>query len=55
MQSSIGVGDDAVPAFDRHALMVPDTVMRGQIVWPYAITIGLMHVFALTAVLPARP
>jgi stearoyl-CoA desaturase (delta-9 desaturase) len=52
MQSSIGVGDDAVPAFDRHALMVPDTVMRGQIVWPYAITIGLMHVFALAAVLP---
>ena len=35
-----------------HRLPVPDTVMRGTVVWSYAVTIGLMHVLALAAFVP---
>ncbi|MCH2132988.1 MAG: fatty acid desaturase [Phycisphaerales bacterium] len=38
------------PAEPRLAL--PDTIVRGQIVWPYAIAIGLVHVLALAAFIP---
>ena len=33
-------------------LALPDTIVPGQIVWTYAIAIGLIHLLALTAVIP---
>jgi stearoyl-CoA desaturase (delta-9 desaturase) len=38
---------DAIPR-----LAMPDTIVRGQIVWPYAIALSLLHVLALAAVIP---
>jgi stearoyl-CoA desaturase (delta-9 desaturase) len=56
MQSTLGVGIDTAPLdleFPSDArLSVPDTVQRGNIVWTYAITIGLVHLLALAAVVP---
>lgn len=46
---------DATPTDMRWAadrLPLPDTVVRGRILWPYAIALGLTHLMALAAVVP---
>ena len=56
MQSTLGVGLDAVPGENLIAgearLPMPDTVQRGEIAWPYALTIAFVHLIALAALVP---
>jgi len=56
MQSSLGVGINAdTPVKDPQSdqrLPMPDTIVRGKIVWPYAITITSIHLFAFAACIP---
>jgi len=44
------VSESQIAATDR--LPAPDTIVRGQIRWRYAISIALIHLLALLAVLP---
>ncbi len=39
-------------AHSRPQLPLPDTVIKGQILWPYAIAIGGIHLIALAAFVP---
>ena len=50
--SSLGHPREAEPAIGDVRLPLPDHVVPGRLQWPYAITIGLMHVFALLAFVP---
>jgi stearoyl-CoA desaturase (delta-9 desaturase) len=40
------------PAPSSASLPLPDTIIQGKVLWPYAISIGLLHVLALLAFVP---
>ncbi len=46
------VGHDIKPDSTTHRLPLPDEVVPGRVLWPYAISIGLFHIIAFAVVVP---